>query len=160
ITPNGFDKVISKVDFPSERSPKHPKTSRKATHSEYLTFSAWCFSLVNSITWLVALSLPCQNKQGFAWAWNRRRNRFSFEVDSMAGKKGRSGPPGNLNNVQHPWRSYETARSSSGVSSPNLQPLTLSRGLKRATRLRRGSLTVTMGGLGFQKVGYGLHNDS
>jgi hypothetical protein len=24
----------------------------------------------------------------------------------MAGKKGRSGPPGNLNNVQHPWRSF------------------------------------------------------
>ncbi len=24
----------------------------------------------------------------------------------MAGKKGRSGPPGNLNNVQNPWRSF------------------------------------------------------
>jgi hypothetical protein len=24
----------------------------------------------------------------------------------MAGKKGRFGPPGNLNNVQHPWRSF------------------------------------------------------
>ena len=24
----------------------------------------------------------------------------------MAGKKGRSGPPGNSNNVQNPWRSF------------------------------------------------------
>ena len=29
----------------------------------------------------------------------------------MAGKKGRSGPPGNLNNVQHPWRSFWTRRA-------------------------------------------------
>jgi hypothetical protein len=29
-----------------------------------------------------------------------------FRGFSMAGKKGRSGPPGNLNNVQHPWRSF------------------------------------------------------
>jgi hypothetical protein len=29
----------------------------------------------------------------------------------MAGKKGRSGPPGNLNNVQHPWRSFWTRKA-------------------------------------------------
>lgn len=29
----------------------------------------------------------------------------------MAGKKGRSGPPGNLNNVQNPWRSFWARRA-------------------------------------------------
>jgi hypothetical protein len=29
----------------------------------------------------------------------------------MAGKKGRSGPPGNLNNVAHPWRSFWARRA-------------------------------------------------
>jgi hypothetical protein len=29
----------------------------------------------------------------------------------MAGKKGRSGPPGNLNSAQHPWRSFWARRA-------------------------------------------------
>jgi hypothetical protein len=39
-----------------------------------------------------------------------------------------------------------------GVSSPNLRIATLTRGLKRASRLRRRSLTVMGDGLGFRGV--------
>ena len=50
-------------------------------------------------------------------------------------------------------RRSETAKSFSGASSPNLRTPTLSRGQKRASRLRRRSLTVTVDGLGVRKVG-------
>src|SRR5262245_40336079 len=41
-------------------------------------------------------------------------------------------------------RRYETARAFSGANSPNWRILTLSRGLKKATRLRRSLLTRTV----------------
>src|SRR5262249_7343683 len=50
-------------------------------------------------------------------------------------------------------RRSETARPFNGASSRNLRPLTLSRGPRRASRLRRRSLIVTGDGLGFQRVG-------
>jgi len=58
----------------------------------------------------------------------------------------------NVTRLRTMRRRFETARSFSGVSSPNWRILTLSRGLKRATRLRRSLLTKT-GGLGVRRVG-------
>jgi hypothetical protein len=52
------------------------------------------------------------------------------------------------------------ARSFSGASSQNLRPPTLGPGQKKASRLRRRSLTLTMGGLEYRGVAQqGLHND-
>jgi hypothetical protein len=45
-----------------------------------------------------------------------------FEVDSMAGKRGRSGPPGNLNAVREPWRIFWRRRAL-GASDRWLLPL-------------------------------------
>jgi S1/P1 Nuclease len=55
----------------------------------------------------------------------------------------------NLTRIRNGPRHSETAKSFSEASSPNLRALTLKDGLKRASRLRRRSLTVTGYGLGF-----------
>ena len=49
-------------------------------------------------------------------------------------------------------RRSETAASFSGVNSRNLRSLTLNRGLKRASRLRRRLPTATVDGLGHREV--------
>src|SRR5215470_15003141 len=58
----------------------------------------------------------------------------------------------NLTRLRNEAKAHETARSFSGVSSPNLRPLALSREQKKATRLQRRLLTVTADQSGFRRV--------
>jgi hypothetical protein len=59
----------------------------------------------------------------------------------------------NLTRLRNEATTLRNRQEFSGASSPNLQPLTLSRGLKRATRLRRRSLTGMVDRLGFRRPG-------
>jgi hypothetical protein len=59
----------------------------------------------------------------------------------------------NLTRLRNDATALRNRQRFSKVNLPNLRALTLNLGPKRATRLRRRSVTETMGGLGFRRVG-------
>ena len=65
----------------------------------------------------------------------------------------------NLTRLRNEAKALRNGQEFQWVSSPNLQPLALSREQKKATRLQRRLLTVTADQSGFRRVGLGTARD-